>query len=288
MNVGVIHNNLNIPGGRVHVCLEVIQALKEEKYKVTLFTYNKTNWKIVNNLTGIFARPDVEIIIPRINFSRLKTYNNYINFIFKNLYKNECDFLINTYGDIFPINSNINYIHHPYFARTKSHEKVSNLYKKLYTLPYKALTKWYIKKYLVKSIILTNSRYSNIMIKKHIGIKPRIVRPPVMFKDFYNVRGTRNREDKVLSVGRYSPNKKYDRILKIAKSCEDIKFVVVGASFTNSTERHYKKLNLLKNKLGLPNVLFKKNILYAKCRNASNFPEKNYLSTLTRRFCYLH
>ncbi|MEM3715180.1 MAG: hypothetical protein QXF82_09570, partial [Nitrososphaeria archaeon] len=121
MRIVLSHLSLNFLGGEERLCLSSIGALKKYGHHVTLFTVERTNWKIVQRVFGNVTRPDEEIFTTSLsihdNFSKpfipVFSYIDYLKKLIELLGSKKYDVIINTYGDVFTSIADISYIHFP-------------------------------------------------------------------------------------------------------------------------------------------------------------------------------
>ncbi len=257
MKALILHNTLNSVGGGERVCLAVIEALKDAGWEVCLATVEPTDWSRVEKIVGRVVKPDVEMSLFPFKVRMFGTYMRLLTYYFAKKAGKNCDLIINTHGDVLPIESNITYMHFPTFTLLK--EQPVNIkysqkwYWKVYFTPYEKIQDFLVKRYLRSCLVLTNSRYSAKAIKKHTGKDAIVIYPPVDIESFLCEEDT-EREDLVVSCGRYSQEKNYEFLLEVAERLKDIKFIVIGASSGKTSGSYYRKLEEIKRKKGLKNV----------------------------------
>ena len=237
MKACVVHNTLNSVGGGERVCLAVIEALKELGYEVTLLTVEPTDWLRVKRMIGTrnVIRPDKEETIVPFKVSLFGIYMRLLTFLklFDNRHKTKWDLVVNTHGDVLPVSSDIIYMHFPTFALLKeipvNLKYSSSIFWRMYFTPYEKVQE-ILSRRLKCEILLTNSEYSAEAIRKYIGIDARILYPPVDIRDFLKVSTNKDRRDLVVLCGRFSPEKNYEMVLRIAQELPNIEFRIIGAS----------------------------------------------------------
>jgi glycosyltransferase involved in cell wall biosynthesis len=148
-------------------------------------------------------------------------------------------------------------VHYPTFSEFESIDinlKYSrSLFWRVYISPYK-LAHRFFESYLKTGILVTNSTYSQKAVRQHTGRKPIVVYPPVEVETFSAAAKGKKREDKVVSCGRYSPEKNYEYMLEAAKRLTNVKFAVVGSFSGEKSTKYYEKLCFLKSENSLANV----------------------------------
>ena len=275
----VLHNSLNSCGGGERVCLHTIKALQEAGYRVVLGVVERTDWDRVLSLTAVrLDEIPEEFYILR----KLRTFGIYQRFftIFHYLRK-KADLIINTHGDVLPLPAHITYMHFPTFALTENpyaySKYQSSLFWRAYFEPYRILQK--LNLYAIRrSVILTNSSYSRDMIKKYIGAESIVVHPPVDLKDYLELNSD-NKRDQVITISRFSPEKRLHLIPYIAKQLllDNIDFVLIGSTSTPIYRRYYRKVTAVRDKLGVENL-----------KIIPDAPHEVKLRELERSKVYLH
>jgi len=169
MKVGIIHNSLNSTGGGERLCLETIKSLKEAGYKVALATIEPTDWRKVKRIIGEITKPDMEISLLNFKTRMFGIYMRLLTSFLASKLKKRCDIILNTHGDILPIEADIIYMHYPTFALLKENpvnmKYSSSLFWRAYFIPYEGVQRFLIKRFL-NSLILTNSIFSKKAIRK--------------------------------------------------------------------------------------------------------------------------
>ena len=266
MKVGVISGSVEA-GGAQRVCLKMIEALKEANYEVALITLTKTNWSKLQVMMGYIVKPDQEILVLKKSFRGFDAYKPLLAAILmpgiKRKYK--LDLLVNSQGDTLPIPSDINYVHYPTFSEYEDVDinlKYSaSLFWRLYITPYK-LVHGYFKRYLKSGILATNSNFSKKAIGKQANREALIIPPPVETKVFSNAAKNSERQSRVISCGRYSPEKNYEFVLEVASRLRDVQFSVIGSFSGEKSAKYYEKLCNLKSQRNLTNVELLKDIKF--------------------------
>ena len=263
MRACVVHNTLNSVGGGERVCLAVIEVLKSMGYTVKLITAEPTNWEYVERSVGRVVKPDEEVALLPFRVRAFGIYMRLLTFFKIVGSRGVCDLVVNTHGDVLPISSDIIYMHFPTFALIKEtpvNIKYSkSLFWRLYFLPYEKVQNYFAKRMKWK-VLLTNSEFSREAIRKHIGVDAIVLYPPVDIDDFLKVHADKVREDRVVSCGRYTPEKNYEFVLRVAKELPHIEFVIMGAYSGKISSTYYSKLLRIKERLGLKNVRLLRNV----------------------------
>ena len=239
MKAIIIHHTLNSPGGESSFAIETIHSLSKLGYDVELVTVQKPNLEHISKTYGKeLPVKNVKFISPfKMNYfgiyQRLLTVMSYLNL-------KPSDIVINTNGNNLPFKIPQNilcilYIHFPALLLT-SVEYDNNKYKKsffwkAYFKPYQLMSHLLTKKALKRAnIVLTNSIFSKNAIQKiYPSVDPQVIYPPIDIERFSNCLSSNSRENQVLVIARFSPEKQIEKAVLIAKLLKNINFKIIGS-----------------------------------------------------------
>lgn len=269
-----MHDSINPLGGGERLCLSTIEALKEHGYEVTLVTFEPTDWLKVKRLWGKLPRIDREIRIVPLSTRKFTIYTRLFSSFFMHLRKDH-DLIINTHGDVLLINADITYMHFPTFALWNwTYHKYEKGFWRIYFTPYYLLEKKILPR-IKESLLLTNSKFSKAIIRRTIGKNAVVVYPPVEIKRYIG-RGSR-RENRVVTIGRFSPEKRYEFIVEVASRMPDIEFHIIGSTSNKASVKYFEKIKALVEEKDLKNVYLHRNM-----------PQKDMDSLLLSSKVYFH
>ncbi|OYT53160.1 MAG: hypothetical protein B6U76_08945 [Desulfurococcales archaeon ex4484_217_2] len=281
MKVLVLHNTLNSIGGGERLCLHTIKALRDEGFEVWLGVAEQTDWAKVRKVMGITVSVDREFYIMK-NVKMFGLYQRLLLAHHVLKLKSKVDVIINTYGDLLPLPTDLVYMHFPTLALVKKEPWVKyvkytkSVFWRAYFTPYELIQNKL--KYTIKhSIVLTNSLFSAEIISKYFNKHALVIYPPVEISDYINVSHNNNREDAVVSIGRMSPEKNWHLIPYIAKKLPQIRFYLIGSIRGFQSKQYYDRIVYLKNKLSVKNLEI-----------IPNAPHSVKLKVLSRSKVYLH
>lgn len=256
--VKIIHEDLNAGGGSERLTITMMEALNEMGFNIDLETITVPDWNKIQKWYGKFS----------LKIDRIKTMD-LSNIFGSSEYKSK-DWLqlaseeekyrliINAHGDILPYyNPNkheklkgkiITYCHYPLMPNLAD----KGTYKKFllkflknskygYGLNFhfveKKLLSNALKTYdlmMKNTIIITNSIFSQRAIENNYGkVVLSILSPPVNV-DIYRKFALTNqsRENKIIVLSRYSPDKKIETAIRIAKILhrlnQEFKLIIIG------------------------------------------------------------
>lgn len=127
------------------------------------------------------------------------------------------------YADPYPGTPLINYIHYPTLVAPLP--STQSAFSAIY---YATLRGFYRRRVKNVSLALTNSTFTAKKISDHLKIKSLVVPPPVDVKRFYSNRKWSDREDKVVTVGIFTPFKRHHLLLEVARQLPKVQFVIIG------------------------------------------------------------
>lgn len=230
--IKLIHEDLNAGGGAERLAAASLEALNELDLSVDLVTFTKPNW---NNLERIFGisklRKYVNNVI-KADISSLLDEANKVDS--KNTTDNEYDIVMNAHGDILPSNmfgekkeKFITYCHYPLvpeLIRSLKYDTVLRNYLKMCDYKFETLDKLRTKalgvynRMMNNSTVVTNSMFSSKAVKLYYpNTDPLIIYPPIDIDYFSRVVSTDSRENRIVVLGRFNPDKNIELALEVAK-----------------------------------------------------------------------
>jgi len=120
------------------------------------------------------------------------------------------------------------YVHFPMDLEIASKDYLSSRLKRIYIKPWRFISN--NLDYIKKATIITNSSYTKSAIKTAWGIDAKVIYPPCPQYSFpLNDRKEDHHSSSVCSLGRFTPEKKYETMLEVAKKLPDVSFHLVGS-----------------------------------------------------------
>jgi len=237
MDILVVHPSLNARGGSERVCLTIIEGLRERGYNVTLGTFEKTNWKSVKEFFGEVTKPDIEFIHSRCFGA--SAYGELLNFhtLLSHLLSKKYETII--------ISCTSPWFYCPIAEKTIVYmiPPVNYRYglRRAYLTPYILIQSMLLKR-VKNKIILTNSSFSSRVIKNVYGLNSKVIYPPVDIEKFPS---SSNKEDLVISIGRFNPFKRYEILIRAFSKVNKGKCIIIGSIYDNVALRYLRKLKRL-------------------------------------------
>lgn len=261
-------------GGALKFTLDLSKALEELGHDVEIHTFCDDRESIESYLALLTPnyRPKVitkplplgHVLIDSIlkgRFTRLKRLVLARKFLKQvGWMRYEYDLLIDTSSNI-PTDVDISYIHFPAVIPTYG----SGLMNKLYN----ELVKWYAKRIEGRPrIMFVNSSWTaNKVLSCYAELVDRVavLHPPADVEYFSEVAGNDVRENLVVTISRFTPEKRLEEVLNVAKAMGDYRFVIVGST-SKYSQSIIKRLKSTIELAGLDNVELRINISRSRLR----------------------
>ena len=245
MKAVVLHHTLNSPGGESSFAIETINSLSRLGYDIELVTVQKPNLELISKKYGkILPIKKIKFISP-FGMNYFGIYQRLLTAI-SSLKVESSDLVINTNGNSLPFNLPPNilcilYIHFPAFLQTSAeydnNKYTQTLFWKAYFKPYQIMSHLLTKRALKRSnIIFTNSKFTQNAIKKaYPAFDPQVIYPPIDIERFSSCLNSKSRDNQVLVISRFSPEKQIEKAIQIAKILKNIKFIIIGNLMTSKS-----------------------------------------------------
>ncbi|MFH1328152.1 MAG: glycosyltransferase family 4 protein [Candidatus Bathyarchaeota archaeon] len=228
MKVGILHNIISVHGGAGRFALTLIRLLKEHGHEVVLATFDKPDWRrIENNLGYPPIIPDECIWVFGGRLPIFGLYQRLFGGVMLSKKLGEkCDLTINTHSDYLFSNTDIIYVHG--IQDFKTWTKHSPLHKKVYYFPYRILN---LRGFRDRGqTIIANSTYVAKKLSTTYGKVSSVIHPPIDVKR-YNKLLSKDKEDLVLTIGRASWEKNLEVLPEIiSHTPEHISFALVTST----------------------------------------------------------
>jgi len=275
-NIKIIHEDLNAGGGSERLTISLMEALNEMGFNIDLETITTPDWNQIKKWYGKFS---VKIDkIKRLDLSNVIGFSEFVvkdrkEIALEEVEEEKYSLIINAHGDILPYYPNnhrkskiklITYCHYPLTPRLihqGSYKKFlskflhnSSLHPKHdFHIKEKELLSRILSTYdlmMRNTIIITNSLFSKQAIEKDYGkVVLSILSPPVDIETYRNVAFSNpRRENIIIVITRYSPDKKIEIAIKIArllnKIYKNFKMIIIGNILPDNYE-YYRYLQTL-------------------------------------------
>ncbi len=269
----VCHDNLNLLGGCERVSLGFIRAAKELGWAVDLVTLIKTDWLRLERVFGSAIRPDREFSLFESNKPLDHFYGRFLFVPFALRLMSPTAVTVNTMGYRWlPVRCDVVYEHTPPFLWPNV-ATGSSLVRRISFAPYSMVGRLLLRE--LKSYIITNSSYCAMNIARLTGRSADVVYPPVDLGEFIN--DDNQREDLVITCGRYHQEKNYELLILIAERLKYLKFLIIGSFSPDQDGPYLNKLQEMILEKGLTNVTL-----------MTNVPPNNRAAIYHRAKVYLH
>jgi alpha-1,2-mannosyltransferase len=283
----VLHHTLNSRGGESSFAIETINSLSKLGYDIELITVQKPNLEHISKTYGKMPPIKKMKYLSPFSINCFGIYQRLLTSL-SSLKLEPSDIVINTNGNSLPFNIPPNilcilYIHFPAFLQTSS-EYSNNKYKKslfwnAYFKPYRIMTHLLTKRALKRSnIIFTNSKFTQNAIKKvYPSFDPQVIYPPVDLQRFSSCLRSKSRDNQVLVISRFSPEKQLEKAIFIAKNLKNIKFIIIGNLLT-ANQPYFKHLQKMIQDYGLT----------SRIKLIPNAAKDEMMNAMSTSMVYLH
>lgn len=278
IRIAILHSSLNILGGGERFCLKTIEAFKEQGWEVILATVEPTNWKTLKSIWSEIPKIDKEKPFLKIPVKRFGIYLRILSNLQLPILRKESDIIFNTHGDVLVSSTDITYMHFPTFTLwNESYSKYKSGFWKMYFTPYYHIQRMIVKRH-IDTLLLTNSKFSRSIIKKYMKRNALVIYPPVNVNKYLKLNSGK-REDIVITVGRFSHEKKYENIIRIAEKLPDIDFHIIGSVTSDLSYKYYVKIKKEIESRDLKNIYLHPNLQQKKMEDLLS-SGKVYLHTM--------
>lgn len=287
----IVASDFNSLGGAEKLTVILCRVLKDLGYRVRLITTGKVNWQHIQRVFGSNNNIiDNKTVVPLLNIPSSIYTKLYFwvlrDLVALNIFKQKCHLIIITAPSYPLANADIEYVHFPDFTYegfliNNAQKYNKRLILRIYSLPYKLISNIHKNLYNFvngKPLIVTNSKFSQIVLCRYLGCqKSIVVYPPVEVKKYLRlVHAHKNRENIVVTVSRFDPLKNLEVIPDIITRARNAKYVIIGGADRRSD--YVREIRRKAKKLGVDDKL-------VVLTNAS---EDVKLKVLSKAKVYLH
>ncbi len=272
---------LGLAGGGELLAIKMCRALEESGFDATMYTYSTGGVDVDRALKLLSPdyRPKLVVMRPPlihevlgisgrlIRLKRLLLASDFLKRI--NLLRECCDVIIDASSNM-PTDADISYIHYPVSISSKA-GGIHQLYELV------------IRKYVSDLtgntlLVLTNSSWTLSKFRGVWGSRylAEVLYPPVDVEYFSEVADNHVRDDLIVTITRFTPEKRLEAIVDIAKRLPNYEFVIAGTT-SNYSRPVIKSLRGLMERLNVENL-----------RILTDIPRSELRELLGRAKFYLH
>ncbi len=258
--IKLIHEDLNAGGGAERLAAASLEALSELDVSVDLVTFTKPNWNQLERIFGISKlRKYVNNVIKGDINSLLDEHNREDT---NNNANNEYDIVMNAHGDILPFNmfpqrkgKLITYCHYPLvpeLIKNLKYDTVLRNYLKMCDYKFESLDKLranalgVYNQMMNSSTVVTNSTFSSKAVKLYYpSTDPLIIYPPIDIDFFSQVVSSDSRQNRIVVLGRFNPDKNIELALEVARVLKGMNTKFEMSIVGNLSKQYYPYFNYL-------------------------------------------
>lgn len=237
MKIGLIHDNLNICGGREFVAVSMINCFKELGYEIFLLSSRKISKSLTLHNFDVAVSVDRTIRFP----VELPVFGTtYWIFLLPAMIRNKCDVIVDAYSSSLLPFVDITYFHGyrkvgKLLQKTRARARIQNAYYELYFFLQTTLSS-----HVSKRLILANSNFTAKKIQSVLNIRPEVIYPPVNLKPFKSSQLDKHK-NLVVTISRFSSEKNLELIPLLAANV-DAHFAIIGSVYSAATSAMYRKI----------------------------------------------
>jgi len=232
MKVALVHGSLARIGGGEKVAIGFLEAMNNMGLVPRLFSGDEE--LDGGTIRKIFGK-QVDFEHVKVGTVRLRSFMGLYRNTVPRLFTTKMsgfDLVVDTSGlNIAPIikpRRMIRYVHNPIMHRLREVERKGAFWS-AYRLPYEIIS----RRIPENCILLANSNFTSSRIKEEWGRDSSVLYPPVELK----MPGDKVRQ--VVSVGRFSFEKRYEEVVRLAEAMPAMKFIICGALYDRA---YYEKI----------------------------------------------
>lgn len=258
--IKLIHEDLNAGGGAERLAAASLEAMNELDHSVDLVTFTKPNWTQLERIFGISKLRKYVNNVIKVDISSLLEEENKMDT--NGSINDEYDIVMNAHGDILPTNmfgerkeKLITYCHYPLVPEligSLKYDTVLRNYLKMCDYKFESLDKLRTKalevynQMMSNSTVVTNSTFSSKAVKLYYPqTDPLIIYPPIDIEFFSRVVGSNSRENRIVVLGRFNPDKNIELALEVAKVLKGMNIKFEMSIVGNLSKMYYPYFNYL-------------------------------------------
>lgn len=223
MKAGLIYRNISrIPGGAELVGASILNSLKRSGFETFLLSGKKFDAASFRRNFETNISVDQELTLP----FWVRNAETYLQFILPSFAKPFCDVLIDAYNSAVLPWVDVTYFHFPRTYLLDKRGQKSTLWR-FYYKPYQ-LMEHALSFHASDKLFLANSQYTAELVKKHLGLNPIVVYPPVDVERLIGSKSYSAKSNLVLTISRFSSEKNLEEIPVVAKRV-NADFVIMGS-----------------------------------------------------------
>ncbi len=254
MKIGIFHPSLDYYGGAEVVALASANSLVKNGYEAVLCINKEVDQRRTEEMVGEPLDPSVKVIVDPVFLQPRGSFHVYESAIRSLILKSNCDMVMDTYSCCcFPW-LDVCYFHFlwsrdPDLSHKARFSTLRPHLRDVIGLPYN-LTERSLER-LSNKLILANSFFTAKAIMRFTGLNSKVLYPPVPNSFFSEGYGDFEspRQDLVVSVARFGPDKNVELVPEIAYLTDKkIRYIMIGLAHDSqiilSVKRKIKQLHV--------------------------------------------
>ena len=252
--VAIVHPLFSVVGGAEKLALDMAKVLEAHGWGVDIYTLEADFGAIERIVDGSLKTFRIKVLRGPVwlrmlrsllrgsmwRLQRILIYEYFWKYI--KMLRSKYDIVIETQSNI-PSPADISYLHEPGALL----HRAGGVYGRVLGVAERMLLR-----HGSPRLALTNSTWTRMLLKKVYGIDAEVLHPPVDV-EFFSQCSDGGRERLVVTITRFEPQKKIEKIIYIAKYIRDYQFIIIGSMQGERSRRYVNKLKSIIERLGVDN-----------------------------------
>src|SRR6266446_7275771 len=246
MKVLLIHPRLSVKGGGERVAIHSILAATTAGHEVSLLSeeFDEASFEDFYGCPGLFDKVDrfyypafKPVLGPRFLLYQRLIYH-WLR-IRKAVSRDSFDIVLSTQDIGYIPSTHAPVVQYCYFPEYFSHLQASS--SPMWRLYYRPASVYYRNRVRRVRVLLSVSDFTRGFVRRKWGRDSKTVYPPCPVEAYSDLSGVQPRENLVVTVGRFVPEKRFHLFVELARMVPTTRFVAIG-SLPDGTSAYFKEL----------------------------------------------
>ncbi len=246
MKVLLVHPRLSVKGGGERVAIHSILAATKAGHEVSLVSeqFDEASFEDFYGCPGLFDKvnrryyPSFKPLLgPRVLLYQRLSYHWYR--IRDIVSQDSFDIVLSTQDIGYVPSTCAPVVQYCYFPEYFSHLQASS--SPMWRLYYRPASVYYRNRVRRVRVLLSVSDFTRGFVRRKWGRDSKTVYPPCPVEAYSDLSGVQPRENLVVTVGRFVPEKRFHLFVELARMVPTTRFVAIG-SLPDGTSAYFKEL----------------------------------------------
>ena len=247
MKVLLVHPRLSVKGGGERVAIHSILAATNAGHEVSLLSeeFDEASFEDFYGCLGLFDKVNRSyypafkpVLGPRFLLYQRLIYH-WLR-IKKAVSQDSFDVVLSTQDIGYVPSTSAHVVQYCYFPEYFSHLQTGSS-APIWRFYYRPASAYYRNRVRRVGVLLSVSDFTRGFVEKKWGRDSRTVYPPCPVEVFSELSEVQRREDLVVTVGRFVPEKRFHLFVELARMLPKTRFVAIG-SLSDETSAYYERL----------------------------------------------